>query len=167
MTDASPDWAELRRLAEAAMPGPWAADAVPTDGSFGGGPDTSHGFDTYAVFCERGEIMDAGNSDLAEIIEEHDENGRHAWDETARRNMEFVAAANPTAILALLDRAEKAEAEANALREATRPFAAIADDYDDAEDDSLDIMLDFPEHAGKLLLSMFRRARALTGGDHG
>ncbi|MGG5839149.1 ead/Ea22-like family protein, partial [Huaxiibacter chinensis] len=46
------------------------------------------------------------NSTAACIHEEWDRDYHMAWDETAKRNAEFIAAANPAVMLALLDELE-------------------------------------------------------------
>jgi hypothetical protein len=106
MTDAPPDWAELRRLAEAAR------DDRP-------------------------------------------------FTMPAYRN-----ASKPEHILALLDRAEKAEAEAARLREALRPFAmgeyAIPDRDMASETFLHGCGIPYPDQP---TTADHRRARDLTGGD--
>ncbi len=123
MTDASPDWAELRRLAEAviAKRKPQASGGV-------------------AVFL-------AVEKTYAEAIQ-------------------------PEHILALLARAEKAEAEAKALREALRPFGAYAARIDTGYDsrgyqDACPVALVPTADPEKAIVNLghCRRARALTGGN--
>lgn len=110
---------ELRKLAEAATPGPWDCDGViESDGAYGAGEDSREGYTTYAVY-EVGSnkvLFDFLNSEVVCVEEEYDEDGRSAWDSTAKRNAEFIAAANPKTVLALL-------AERDRLREALKPFA--------------------------------------------
>ncbi|MGG5840343.1 ead/Ea22-like family protein, partial [Huaxiibacter chinensis] len=57
------------------------------------------------------------NSTAACIHEEWDRDYHMAWDETAKRNAEFIAAANPAVMLALLDELEAAERQNGYLRE--------------------------------------------------
>lgn len=108
---------ELERLAKAATPGPWDTDTEQNEGSYGMGEDVSEGFDSYGVYAGDKKVVDTLNSDLAEVEVDGDcdENGPRswAWDEQGRRNAEFIAAANPQAILALIK--EKREME-EALR---------------------------------------------------
>lgn len=88
----------LLKLADAATPGPWSTDTIENQegkGSFnsyavGAGPS-----DKWKVVC------DTLNSDLIEVEEEYDENGRSSWDEVGRRNAAFIAAANPATLKAL------------------------------------------------------------------
>ena len=79
------------------------------------------------------------NSTAACIHEEWDHDYHMAWDETAKRNAEFIAAANPATVLALLDEleaAEKRNAELEA-RTVTLPADRSAEsevsDYDGTE----------------------------------
>ncbi|HID3663216.1 TPA: ead/Ea22-like family protein, partial [Klebsiella pneumoniae] len=48
-------------------------------------------------------------SDAACICEEYDGEGHVAWDETAQRNAEFIALANPANVLALVEALEKVQ----------------------------------------------------------
>ncbi|MCJ1872394.1 ead/Ea22-like family protein, partial [Klebsiella quasipneumoniae] len=54
-------------------------------------------------------LFDSLNSDAACICEEYDGEGHVAWDETAQRNAEFIALANPANVLALVEALEKAQ----------------------------------------------------------
>ena len=93
----SDDERELRRLAEAATPGPW--ETGPQESEDGRGK-----YWAYAVFGPDGKTLaDTQNSDAAEIQQEVDEDGTHAWDEVGRCNAAYIAAANPQAVLGLLD----------------------------------------------------------------
>jgi hypothetical protein len=104
-TDTSPpEWAALRCLAEAATPGPWLTDQ-------------HHAF----VWGPASEMIADSRVDLAPklpgqvpIIRARGVGGGLPIAD----NMDFVAAANPAAVLALLARAEKAEAERDRLRAA-------------------------------------------------
>lgn len=101
--DAGINLAELKKLAEAATPGPWDYDTEKNDGEYGHfGPDSKAGFKSYAIHCTAGTLFDTLNSDMAEIHEEWDEDSFYAWDDVGRRNAEYVAAANPKTILALI-----------------------------------------------------------------
>lgn len=121
------DLAGIRKKAEAATKGEWFADGIKSDGAFGSGEDVSEGFQTYAIFTDaiehfgsHGVVCDAlNNSGVATIEVEYDEYGAHAWDEQARRDMDFIVAAQPATVLALIDRIE-------ALTEALRPFDRAA-----------------------------------------
>ena len=97
----SDDERELRRLAEAATPGPW--ETGPQESEDGRGK-----YWAYAVFGPDGKTLaDTQNSDAAEIQQEVDEDGTHAWDEVGRCNAAYIAAANPARVLALLDEIER------------------------------------------------------------
>ena len=90
------DWAALRRLAEAATPGPWEAEHKPHARMTGDmwfllGPDRLH----LGGLC-------AWTDDAPE---------------EASANAAYIAAAHPAAVLALLDRAERAEAERDAAQQ--------------------------------------------------
>ena len=101
--------AELRQLAEKATHGEWWSDVVETEGECGDGEDRASGYHSYAVYVGSESLLDMTNSTAACIHEEWDHDYRMAWDETAKRNAEFIAAANPATVLALLDELEAAE----------------------------------------------------------
>ncbi|HHN2098504.1 TPA: ead/Ea22-like family protein [Pseudomonas aeruginosa] len=99
------DHAELRRLAEAATPGPWTL-YVPEDYQ---GPEELPG---YGVECAEGRAIVWGALEP--------ETGCQ-FD----RDAEFIAAANPKTVLALLDEIDGLKAEKDALRGALQ---AVVDD---------------------------------------
>jgi hypothetical protein len=99
----------LRWKAEKATQGEWWSDVVETDGEYGEGEDRASGYHSYAVYVGSESLLDMTNSTAACIHEEWDHDYRMAWDETAKRNAEFIAAANPDTVLALLDELEVAE----------------------------------------------------------
>lgn len=99
----------LREAAEKATKGDWWSDVVETDGEYGEGEDRVSGYHSYAVYVGHESLLDMTNSTAACIHEEWDHDYRMAWDETAKRNAEFIAAANPATVLALLDELEAAE----------------------------------------------------------
>lgn len=99
----------LRQLAEKATQGEWWSDVVETDGEYGEGEDRVSGYHSYAVYVGSESLLDMTNSTVACIHEEWDHDYHIAWDETAKRNAEFIAAANPATVLALLDDLEAAE----------------------------------------------------------
>ncbi len=101
--------AELRQLAEKATRGEWWSDVVETDGEYGDGEDRASGYHSYAVYVGSELLLDMTNSTAACIHEEWDHDYHMAWDETAKRNAEFISAANPATVLALLDELEAAE----------------------------------------------------------
>lgn len=97
----------LRQLAEKATGGEWWSDVVETDGEYGEGEDRASGYHSYAVYADSKSLLDMTNSTAACIHTEWDHDYHMAWDETAKRNAEFIAAANPETVLALLDELEK------------------------------------------------------------
>ena len=99
------DHAELRRLAKAATPGPWTLYA-PEDYQ---GPEELPG---YGVECAEGRAIVWGALEP--------ETGCQ-FD----RDAEFIAAANPKTVLALLDEIDGLKAEKDALRGALQ---AVVDD---------------------------------------
>ncbi|EAM9680148.1 ead/Ea22-like family protein [Salmonella enterica] len=100
-------YAALRQLAEEATQGEWWSDVVETDGEYGDGEDRASGYHSYAVYVGSESLLDMTNSTAACIHTEWDHDYHMAWDETAKRNAEFIAAANPATVLALLDELEK------------------------------------------------------------
>ncbi|HBV2211397.1 TPA: hypothetical protein MDR63_000798 [Klebsiella quasipneumoniae] len=101
----------LKAAAEKATPGEWWADEVKNEGCYGSGDDCVEGFTSYAIYGSDGQtLFDSLNSDAACICEEYDGEGHVAWDETAQRNAEFIALANPVNVLALVEALEKAQA---------------------------------------------------------
>jgi hypothetical protein len=101
--------AEWRAAMEGVTPGPWYSEAIATEGAYGSGEDTTEGFDSYVVrteaqkhYGEDAVICDALNSGTAEVHEEFDEEGTHAWDEPGRCNMAWIARCSPSGIASLL-----------------------------------------------------------------
>ena len=100
----------MKAAAEKATPGEWWADEVKNEGCYGSGDDCVEGFTSYAIYGSDGQtLFDSLNSDAACICEEYDGEGHVAWDETAQRNAEFIALANPVNVLALVEALEKAQ----------------------------------------------------------
>ncbi|HEF0028383.1 TPA: ead/Ea22-like family protein [Citrobacter freundii] len=104
----------LREAAEKATQGEWWSDVVETDGEYGDGEDRASGYHSYAVYVGSESLLDMTNSTAACIHTEWDHDYLMAWDETAKRNAEFIAAANPSTVLALLDELEKEKGYASA-----------------------------------------------------
>ena len=102
-------YAALRQLAEESTQGEWWSDVVETDGEYGEGEERSSGYHSYAVYVGSESLLDMTNSTASCIHEEWDHDYHIAWDETAKRNAEFIAAANPATVLALLDELDAAE----------------------------------------------------------
>ncbi|MEF0066810.1 DUF551 domain-containing protein [Klebsiella pneumoniae] len=110
MTDITELAQRMKAAAEKATPGEWWADEVKNEGCYGSGDDCVEGFTSYAIYGADGQtLFDSLNSDAACISEEYDGEGHVAWDETAQRNAEFIALANPANILALVEALEKAQ----------------------------------------------------------
>ncbi|AWA61921.1 MULTISPECIES: ead/Ea22-like family protein [Klebsiella] len=107
MTDITELAQRMKAAAEKATPGEWWADEVKNEGCYGSGDDCVEGFTSYAIYGSDGQtLFDSLNSDAACICEEYDGEGHVAWDETAQRNAEFIALANPANILALVEALE-------------------------------------------------------------
>ncbi|PCR35119.1 hypothetical protein CQA89_08710 [Klebsiella pneumoniae] len=112
----------MKAAAEKATPGEWWADEVKNEGCYGSGDDCVEGFTSYAIYGSDGQtLFDSLNSDAACISEEYDGEGHVAWDETAQRNAEFIALANPANVLALVEALEKAQ-QRNAELEAQNEY---------------------------------------------
>ncbi|EPG9171806.1 ead/Ea22-like family protein [Klebsiella pneumoniae] len=110
MTDITELAQRMKAAAEKATPGEWWADEVKNEGCYGSGDDCVEGFTSYAIYgSDRQTLFDSLNSDAACICEEYDGEGHVAWDETAQRNAEFIALANPANVLALVEALEKAQ----------------------------------------------------------
>ncbi|HIH5117706.1 ead/Ea22-like family protein [Klebsiella pneumoniae] len=110
MTDITELAQRMKAAAEKATPGEWWADEVKNEGCYGSGDDCVEGFTSYAIYGSDGQtLFDSLNSDAACICEEYDGEGHVAWDETAQRNAEFIALANPANVLALVEELEKAK----------------------------------------------------------
>lgn len=97
----------LRWKAEKATKGEWWSDSCSNEGTYGSGDDCVEGYTSYAVYDENNQILlDTLNSTAACINEEYDGECHVAWDEVGQCNSEFIAAANPATVLALLDELE-------------------------------------------------------------
>ena len=108
----------MKAAAEKATPGEWWADEVKNEGCYGSGDDCVEGFTSYAIYGSDGQtLFDSLNSDAACISEEYDGEGHVAWDETAQRNAEFIALANPANVSALVEALEKAQQRIASQRE--------------------------------------------------
>ena len=122
----------MKAAAEKATQGEWWADEVKNEGCYGSGDDCVEGFTSYAIYGSDGQtLFDSLNSDAACISEEYDGEGHVAWDETAQRNAEFIAQANPANVLALVEALEKAQAKsalvAGGIEAATKLHERIAE----------------------------------------
>ncbi|MGV1513721.1 ead/Ea22-like family protein [Klebsiella pneumoniae] len=119
----------MKAAAGKATQGEWWADEVKDEGCYGSGDDCVEGFTSYAIYGSDGQtLFDSLNSDAACISEEYDGEGHVAWDETAQRNAEFIALANPANVLALVEALEKAQAGEKQWRELVDAFCS--DDAD-------------------------------------
>lgn len=133
MTDITELAQSLKAAAEKATQGEWWADEVKNEGCYGSGDDCIEGFTSYAIYGSDGQtLFDSLNSDAACICEEYDGEGHVAWDETAQRNAEFIAMANPANILALVEALEKAQQQMteseNRVRKQNRHICELFDD---------------------------------------
>ncbi|HEJ3365170.1 TPA: ead/Ea22-like family protein [Pseudomonas aeruginosa] len=99
------DHAELRRLAKAATPGPWVTDAQKNGAIFN-------------IESESGDMCIA-------MSQENPAPTRLEINEQRRANAEWIAAANPKTILALLDEIDRLKAENEALRGAVEQLAEM------------------------------------------
>lgn len=110
----TPDLDALERAARAATPGPWEVDGIDTEGEYGSGDDTASGYVEYGLYTAEGHQIVSTEyraGELSMISEEYDDDGGViAWNELARRDALFLAAANPAAILSLIARLRTAEA---------------------------------------------------------
>jgi len=116
MTPTAPDLAELRRLAEAATPGPWEA--------FG------------AVDGRRGERWLGVTTDMR-ATESARAGDVFAAQDCTRQDALFIAAANPAVVLALLDAAAERDALA-AKVERVRALHRAVGIYDECDCDAPD-----------------------------
>ncbi|MDM2779263.1 ead/Ea22-like family protein [Citrobacter sp. Cpo142] len=121
----------LRQFAEKATQGEWWSDVVETDGEYGEGEDRASGYHSYAVYVGSESLLDMTNSTAACIHEEWDHDYHMAWDETAKRNAEFIAAANPDTVLALLDENLQLQRDKDSLEAVS---IAMRDDMRDARE---------------------------------
>ncbi|WP_418278882.1 ead/Ea22-like family protein [Klebsiella pneumoniae] len=122
----------MKAAAGKATSGEWWADEVKNEGCYGSGDDCVEGFTSYAIYGSDGQtLFDSLNSDAACICEEYDGEGHVAWDETAQRNAEFIAMANPANILALVEALEKAQQRIAELESRTvkLPKLKMLEDY--------------------------------------
>lgn len=71
---------------------------------------------------------------------------------------------SPAEALALVEEIERMRADNARLREALKPFAAIANDYNDQDADDFEVFTDFDNLGASLPLKRFRRARAALEG---
>ncbi len=125
MTDITELAQRMKTAAEKATQGEWWADEVKNEGCYGSGDDCVEGFTSYAIYGSDGQtLFDSLNSDAACISEEYDGEGHVAWDETAQRNAEFIALANPANVLALVEALEKAQQRIAELEEAEQKLCA-------------------------------------------
>ncbi|WP_345756787.1 ead/Ea22-like family protein [Klebsiella quasipneumoniae] len=116
----------MKAAAEKATPGEWWADEVKNEGCYGPGDDCVEEFTSYAIYGSDGQtLFDSLNSDAACISEEYDGEGHVAWDETAQRNAEFIALANPANVLALVEALEKAQQTEKTLESRNRRLDGI------------------------------------------
>ncbi|HDX8727902.1 TPA: ead/Ea22-like family protein [Klebsiella michiganensis] len=132
MTDITELAQRMKAAAEKATQGEWWADEVKNEGCYGSGDDCVEGFTSYAIYGSDGQtLFDSLNSDAACISEEYDGEGHVAWDETAQRNAEFIALANPANIFALVEALEKAQAQSSKWLEAYHKAVSVGARYEE------------------------------------
>lgn len=102
------DHAELRRLAKAATPGPWVTDAQKNGAIFN-------------IESESGDMCIA-------MSQENPAPTRLEINEQRRANAEWIAAANPKTILALLDEIDRLKAENCAHKDTQKHCEWLAQD---------------------------------------
>jgi hypothetical protein len=77
-------------------PGPWGFEVMPCENTYGEGDDAQEGYNAYAIVDTQGRVLfDSLNRDdrTSLIKEDHDQDGRHAWDAQARVDVRLAAAA--------------------------------------------------------------------------
>ncbi|HEC2565390.1 TPA: ead/Ea22-like family protein [Raoultella ornithinolytica] len=120
----------MKTAADKATQGEWWADEVKNEGCYGSGDDCVEGFTSYAIYDSDGQtLFDSLNSDAACICEEYDGEGHVAWDETAQRNAEFIALANPANVRTLVEALEKAQQRISELESPTFTFEVTAEPF--------------------------------------
>ncbi|MGO2724817.1 MAG: ead/Ea22-like family protein [Raoultella ornithinolytica] len=141
MTDITELAQRMKAAAEKATQGEWWSDEVKNEGCYGSGDDCVEGFTSYAIYGHDGQtLFDSLNSDAACISEEYDGEGHVAWDETAQRNAEFIALANPSNILALVEALEKAQQHENEWKTLCEAAAVDLDDWSAIDDKSRELI---------------------------
>jgi hypothetical protein len=124
MSEATHD--ELLAAAKAAQkiaPGAWEHDTEKSEGAYGSGPDAVHGFAAYFMMDGQGRrLFDSHGSEVAEIHEEDDEDGTHAWDETSRQLFNFCAAFHPARAISLLEQTEGLQRELEAALDLAKGY---------------------------------------------
>lgn len=114
------------------VPGRWQADSEKNDGEYGSAPESRVGFNSYALFNEKGQrILDGSNSEVAEIYEDEE----LAWDETGSVVFDFLEASDPSVILSLLTALEEAEAR---IEDLTNKLDDERENYGNAEAEAKD-----------------------------
>lgn len=111
MNDITALMATMKAAAEKATPGEWWSDVVETDGEYGEGDDRFSGYHSFAVYVGSESLLDMTNSTAACIHEEWDHDYHMAWDETAKRNAEFIAVASPDNVKTLVEALESGDTE--------------------------------------------------------
>jgi len=109
---------KLRELHKAATPGPWDADTLNSEGSYGSGGDTHEGFATTAIYDADGKVLlDALNSDAILVQEEWDEDGGRAYDLTSAANASLITYLRNAVpdILALIEERDRLREEVETL----------------------------------------------------
>lgn len=132
---------DLRKLAEAATPGPWKHYyARALRGGFDGNPVNEVQSDEHCPIVNWGGFDDSDRT-----------NKGH------KANAAFIAAANPTAVLALLDEIETLRAKVEAQSKALKPFLFDDMRFDPVTkwDDETKIIVSFPRKKKAIPTSWF------------
>jgi len=123
--------AHLRALASAATPGPWESDLDICDSEEGIVALVFDGeYRLFASLATDVVIKQRGETWTEEDTKRRDEYWRFARSSQELRDAQYIAAANPQAVLALLDRIGELEVYADAIRraqEVNRDKARIAE----------------------------------------
>ncbi|WP_368301809.1 ead/Ea22-like family protein [Kluyvera sichuanensis] len=136
MNDITALMATMKAAAEKATPGEWWSDVVETDGEYGEGEDRFSGYHSYAVYVGSESLLDMTNSTAACIHEEWDHDYHMAWDETAKRNAEFIAVASPDNVKTLVEALEKAQRHEQEWKSLCEAAAVDLDDWREIDDKS-------------------------------
>lgn len=131
MNDITALMAAMKAAAEKATPGEWWSDVVETDGEYGEGEDRFSGYHSYAVYVGSESLLDMTNSTAAVIHTEWDNDYLMAWDETAKRNAEFIAVASPDNVKTLVEALEKAQAQSSKWLEAYHKAVSVGARYEE------------------------------------
>lgn len=70
---------------------PWYVDGIKNEGSYGDGPDTGSGFESFGIFTVDGELVaDTLNSTLTTVEVDSNDDEHFAWDRIGRANIDLI-----------------------------------------------------------------------------